>query len=197
MLHGEPTWSYLYRHMIAPIAEAGLRALAPDLIGFGKSDKPVGSQRLQLLRAGRLDTPLDQSAGPARYHPGVPGLGLADRPAAGSRLPRSFRQNPAQQRWPAHRHRGAKSDQNLARILPLQPLFPISRIVQSGSKRQLSAAEIAAYNAPIPQRRYKAAADLSLAGADGSRYTGCRREPAGLGRTRAMAKAIYLLFQRW
>ena len=41
MLHGEPTWSYLYRHMIPAIAQAGLRALAPDLIGFGKSDKPA------------------------------------------------------------------------------------------------------------------------------------------------------------
>ena len=41
MLHGEPTWSYLYRHMIGPVAKTGLRALAPDLIGFGKSDKPA------------------------------------------------------------------------------------------------------------------------------------------------------------
>ena len=41
MLYGEPTWSYLYRHMIPPIAAAGLSVLAPDLIGFGKSDKPT------------------------------------------------------------------------------------------------------------------------------------------------------------
>eukprot|EP01035_Chromulina_nebulosa_P001641 gene1641-2210_t len=41
MLHGEPTWSYLYRHMIGPVAAAGFRAVAPDLIGFGRSDKPV------------------------------------------------------------------------------------------------------------------------------------------------------------
>jgi len=40
MLHGEPTWSYLYRHMIPPLAGAG-RVIAPDLIGFGRSDKPV------------------------------------------------------------------------------------------------------------------------------------------------------------
>ena len=40
MLHGEPSWSYLYRHMIPPVAAAGLRVLAPDLVGFGKSDKP-------------------------------------------------------------------------------------------------------------------------------------------------------------
>src|SRR5262245_26285970 len=40
MLHGEPSWSYLYRKMIAPIRDAGLRAIAPDLVGFGRSDKP-------------------------------------------------------------------------------------------------------------------------------------------------------------
>ena len=41
MLHGNPTWSYLYRHMIGPVAAAGYRVVAPDMIGFGKSDKPA------------------------------------------------------------------------------------------------------------------------------------------------------------
>jgi pimeloyl-ACP methyl ester carboxylesterase len=40
LLHGEPTWSYLYRHVIPPLVDAGLRVVAPDLIGFGRSDKP-------------------------------------------------------------------------------------------------------------------------------------------------------------
>ncbi|MFN5643790.1 MAG: haloalkane dehalogenase, partial [Sphingomonadales bacterium] len=40
MMHGEPSWCYLYRHMIAPVVAAGYRVIAPDLIGFGKSDKP-------------------------------------------------------------------------------------------------------------------------------------------------------------
>lgn len=40
MLHGEPTWSYLYRKMIPIVAKAGFRVIAPDLVGFGKSDKP-------------------------------------------------------------------------------------------------------------------------------------------------------------
>ena len=44
LLHGEPTWSYLYRNMIAPLAAAGHRVLAPDLIGFGRSDKPTRQQ---------------------------------------------------------------------------------------------------------------------------------------------------------
>ncbi|MBC53483.1 MAG: haloalkane dehalogenase [Gammaproteobacteria bacterium] len=41
LLHGEPSWSYLYRHMIPVLAQAGYRVVAPDLIGFGRSDKPA------------------------------------------------------------------------------------------------------------------------------------------------------------
>jgi len=39
LMHGEPTWSYLYRHMIPPLLDAGFRCVAPDLVGFGRSDK--------------------------------------------------------------------------------------------------------------------------------------------------------------
>ncbi len=41
LLHGQPSWSYLYRHMIPKLAAAGYRVIAPDLVGFGKSDKPI------------------------------------------------------------------------------------------------------------------------------------------------------------
>lgn len=41
LMHGEPTWCFLYRHMIPPLAAAGLRVVVPDLVGFGKSDKPA------------------------------------------------------------------------------------------------------------------------------------------------------------
>ena len=41
LMHGEPSWSYLYRHMIPPIVAAGHRVIAPDLVGFGRSDKPT------------------------------------------------------------------------------------------------------------------------------------------------------------
>lgn len=41
LLHGEPSWSFLYRHVIGVLADAGVRAVAPDLIGFGRSDKPA------------------------------------------------------------------------------------------------------------------------------------------------------------
>ena len=41
LMHGQPAWSYLYRYMIAPLVDAGFRVIAPDLIGFGRSDKPT------------------------------------------------------------------------------------------------------------------------------------------------------------
>ncbi len=50
LLHGEPTWSYLYRTMIPPLADAGRRVLAPDLIGFGRSDKPTRIEDYTYLR---------------------------------------------------------------------------------------------------------------------------------------------------
>ena len=41
LMHGEPTWSFLYRHMISPLVAAGYRVVVPDLVGFGRSDKPA------------------------------------------------------------------------------------------------------------------------------------------------------------
>ncbi|MEE9253338.1 MAG: alpha/beta fold hydrolase [Pseudomonadales bacterium] len=43
-VHGEPSWSYLYRRMIPVFTDAGLRSVAPDLIGFGRSDKPANRE---------------------------------------------------------------------------------------------------------------------------------------------------------
>lgn len=43
LMHGEPSWSFLYRKMIPPLVEAGFRVLAPDLVGFGRSDKPTAT----------------------------------------------------------------------------------------------------------------------------------------------------------
>jgi len=48
-LHGQPSWSYLYRKMIPLLTKAGYRVIAPDLVGFGKSDKPV-DRELRLIK---------------------------------------------------------------------------------------------------------------------------------------------------
>lgn len=49
-MHGEPTWSYLYRHMIPPLVAAGYRVIAPDLPGFGRSDKPAHREDISYER---------------------------------------------------------------------------------------------------------------------------------------------------
>ncbi len=60
-MHGEPSWCYLYRKMIAPLTDAGFRVIAPDLVGFGRSDKPAGradytyARHVEWMRAALLD----------------------------------------------------------------------------------------------------------------------------------------------
>jgi pimeloyl-ACP methyl ester carboxylesterase len=72
LLHGEPSWSYLYRKMIPPLAAAGHRVIAPDLIGFGKSDKPfltTFSNRDPITRGG--ECPFQERVPGAKNQPHV------------------------------------------------------------------------------------------------------------------------------
>ncbi|HJR89202.1 MAG TPA: haloalkane dehalogenase [Aeromicrobium sp.] len=159
MLHGEPTWSYLYRHMIPVFTDAGYRALAPDLVGFGRSDKPTSLSDYTYQRhvdwvtdwMNALDltdiTLFCQDWGsliglriaaenPDRFSRLVIANGflpIADRPA-----PIAFRAWRAFARW--------------------SPLFPIGRIVDTGSLRRLSKDERAAYDAPFHSRESTAGA---------------------------------------
>lgn len=156
MLHGEPTWSFLYRKMIPGIAAAGYRAIAPDLIGFGRSDKPrdrhiysyqqhvdwmvawIEAQNLTDITLfcqdwGSLIGLRVAAEHPERFARIVVGNGFlptADRP-----VPVAFKA------WRA-----------FARFTPV---FPTGRIVQSGTRRHLTSAERAAYDAPFPDERYK------------------------------------------
>ncbi len=158
MLHGEPTWCYLYRKMIGPVAEAGLRVLVPDLIGFGRSDKPAArsdysyARQVSWMRSWIEALGLTNMTLACQDWGSLIGLRLAaempERFAgivlsngglpAGQPAPRAFRLWRAFSQW--------------------SPLFPIGGIVKSGAKRPLSAAEIAAYDAPFPSRKYKVAA---------------------------------------
>lgn len=160
MMHGEPSWSYLYRNMIGPVVAAGYRVVAPDLIGFGKSDKPASQsdysyarhvawmrnwleqmdlQRITLacqdwgsLVGLRLVSEMpDRFAGVALSNGGLPEGGPAPRAFA---IWRTF------SRW--------------------SPVFPIGKIVSAGTKRGLSDAEIAAYDAPFPDASFKAGARI-------------------------------------
>lgn len=158
LLHGEPTWSYLWRHMIGPIVAAGFRVVAPDLIGFGRSDKPLARSdysyaaqvawiREWIEALGLRDMTLGcQDWGsliglrlvaemPERFH----GVALSN-----GGLPEGQTPPPAFKAW-----------RTFSRY---SPVFPIDRIVKTGTKRPLSEAERAAYAAPFPTRASKAAA---------------------------------------
>lgn len=161
MLHGEPTWSFLYRQMIPIFADSGFRAVAPDLIGFGRSDKPAAMTdysyaahvcwTLAWMDAQALTdiTLVCQDWG------SLIGLRLAaehpDRFArivvANGFLPTGDRRAPAAFRiWRA-----------FARY---SPVFPIGKIVQSGTTRHLQPEVVAAYDAPFPSSEYKAGARI-------------------------------------
>lgn len=158
MLHGEPTWSYLYRHMIPPIAGAGLRALAPDLVGFGKSDKPAA--RSDYSYAGQVAWILHW----------IEALDLRDITLVcqdwGSLIGlRLAAENPERFAGIVLSNGGLPVGTGFSRPFALwrafsrySPVFPVGRIVQQGSKRTLSAAEVAAYDAPFPGSKYKVAA---------------------------------------
>jgi haloalkane dehalogenase len=159
LLHGEPSWSYLYRHMIPPLAAANLRAIAPDLPGFGKSDKParrtdytyaghvtwmrqfieaLDLQRITLVCQdwGSLIGLRVAAQNPDRFSRIL--LANGGLPDGSQQMPRAFRIWRAFARW--------------------SPWFPIGRIIQSGTVSKLADDVVAAYDAPFPSRRFKAGA---------------------------------------
>ena len=155
LMHGEPSWAYLYRKIIAGLAAAGCRAIAPDLIGFGRSDKPadrndytyerhVAWMSQWLAQLDLADVTLfcqdwggliglrlvaahpEQFAGVVVGNTGLPvGAGLSE---------------------------GFEAWLNFSQSVPT---LPIGFILNGGCARDLSADEIAAYEAPFPDESYK------------------------------------------
>lgn len=157
MLHGEPSWSYLYRHMIPPAVAAGYRVVAPDLIGFGKSAKPVRidaysyQQHMDWLTAFVTALDLNDIVLICQDWGSLLGLRLAaenDERFAGIVLANGFL--PTGDTAPG---RAFRIWQRFARY---SPWFPIGRIINSGTATELAADVIAAYDAPFPSGRYKA-----------------------------------------
>ncbi|NRA10230.1 MAG: haloalkane dehalogenase [Myxococcales bacterium] len=161
LLHGEPTWCFLYRKMIPALLDAGHRVIAPDLVGFGRSDKPARLDAYsyqwqveviaELVRGLGLRGAIlfgqdwgglvglrvvaedpDRFAAVVASNTGLPAPGPGDRP------PLAFRA------W-----------QTFARY---SPVFSASRIVDFGSVTRLSRAERRAYDAPFPTRAHQAGA---------------------------------------
>ena len=157
LLHGEPTWSYLYRKIIPELTPAA-RAIAPDYFGFGRSDKPLRRRGLLVRLPRRVDRAARRGARPARADGRRPGLGRPDRPAARRRAPRPRR---APRR---HEHRDRRRPAALGRVAALPRFRPPGRQrARPGQarphlvRRSRCADEVEeAYSAPWPAPESKA-----------------------------------------
>ena len=83
LTHGMPTWGYLYRTMIPGLVAAGYRCIAPDHLGFGRSDKPTDRGWYSIARHSEAARIVDHRARSPRRDAGVSGLGRPDRPRPG------------------------------------------------------------------------------------------------------------------
>jgi len=155
LMHGEPSWAYLYRKIIAGLVAKGHRVIAPDLIGFGRSDKPT------------LRTDYTYERHVAWMSQWLTGLDLKDLTLfcqdwgglIGLRLVAAFPERfaavtvgntglPVGTGWSEGFKAWLDFSQNT-------PTMPIDLIVNMGTGRDLSAEEVAAYDAPFPDERFK------------------------------------------
>jgi len=156
MLHGEPTWGYLYRHMIPHFSEQGYRVIVPDIPGFGRSDKPVDKSAYSYANmvAWVRELLFDRlNLGSIHFivHDwgGLVGLRLvADHPerfrsvvAMNTDLPRAQGFKPAFLLWWV--------------LAPLLSYIPYSRLIPLGIHRRSDRKELLGYDAPFPSREFK------------------------------------------
>ena len=159
LMHGEPTWSFLYRKMIPGLVAAGHRCVAPDLVGFGRSDKPAAPADHSYARQvawmaealfDRLD--LRDITLFAQDWGGLIGLRLVA--ADPDRFARVIVSNTG---MPTGEARPTDAFLAWQRFAKETERFDVGRLVAGGSHFGLSDAEIAAYDAPFPDDTYKAA----------------------------------------
>jgi haloalkane dehalogenase len=158
MLHGEPSWSFLYRRMIAGLVAKGHRAMAPDLIGFGKSDKPAEQsdytfeRHVKWMSDWLVAQDIKQITLFCQDWGGLIGLRLvAEFPERFARVIVANTGLPVG----TGMTEGFKQWLNFSQSVPE---LPIGEIVAMGTKKGLIDAVKAAYVAPFPDETYKAGA---------------------------------------
>lgn len=158
-LHGEPSWSYLYRKMIPVLVAAGHRVVAPDLVGFGRSDKPSErsdysyQRHVDWLRATIEALDLRRITLVCQDWGGLLGLRIV-----GETPERFARVVAANTFLPVGD--GSPSEAFLAwrQFSQDVPTFPTGQILQRATQTELSPEEVAAYDAPFPDESYKSGA---------------------------------------
>ena len=158
LLHGEPSWAYLYRHMVPVLTAAGLRCVVPDLVGFGRSDKPAEQTDhtyerhvgwMSAAAFGALD--LRDAIFFGQDWGGLIGLRLvAAEPDRFAGVVVSNTGMPTGDRAP--------NEAFLAwqRFASTTEDFPVGAIISGGCTTKLDADVVAGYDAPFPDDSFKA-----------------------------------------
>ncbi len=156
MLHGEPTWSFLWRQVVPPLLEAGLRVVVPDQVGFGRSDKPERSwftyDRLCATMGAHLDAAVGDQPVTLVVHDWGGPVGLRWAAEHRDRIARIVicntglyvRGSRMSQAWQAFRSFIEQADQ-----------LDVGRMVDGGAHRELPDEVRAAYDAPFPDPSYQ------------------------------------------
>ena len=162
LVHGEPSWSYLYRHMVPILVNAGHRVVVPDLVGFGRSDKPTRQTDYSYARHvawlselvfDHLD--LRDATFFGQDWGGLLGLRLvADEP---DRFARVVIGNSG---LPTGHGPASEAFLRWQRFSQTTPVFPVGDLVGRACTTELSAAVVAAYDAPFPDDTFKAGARI-------------------------------------
>jgi haloalkane dehalogenase len=156
MLHGEPSWSYLYRKMIPLAVAAGYRVIAPDLIGFGRSDKPTKrddytyQRHVDWVRAILVDLTLENITLVCQDWGGLIGLRLvAEHPALFARVLAANTMLPTGDQPPSEVFLKWRTFSQEVKE------FPVGGIIEGATVKPLSKDVLNAYNAPYPEEKYK------------------------------------------
>jgi len=159
LLHGEPSWSYLYRKMIPPLAAAGHRVIAPDLIGFGKSDKPASidaysyAGHVEWMRQFIESIDLHDITLFGQDWGALIGLRIAAENE--HRIARIVIGNGA---LPTGDRQISQAFLDWREYAMTNPKFDIGGLFQRATVSNLSDEVVAGYNAPFPDETYKAGA---------------------------------------
>jgi haloalkane dehalogenase len=160
LMHGEPSWCYLYRTVIPPLVAAGHRVVCPDLVGFGRSDKPTEgkdhtyARHVRWMSEAILDVlDLRRITFFGQDWGGLIGLRLVA--AAPDRFARVVIGNTGLPRGDGRLSEAFLAWQRFSRETPR---FDVGKIVAGGCTRALLASEMAAYDAPFPTDEHKAGA---------------------------------------
>lgn len=156
LMHGEPSWCFLYRKMIPVLADAGLRALAPDLVGFGRSDKPTRrtdytyQRHVDWMTAWLDANDVRDATLVGQDWGGLIGLRLvAEHPDRFARVAAANTFLPTGDRNPGEAFLAWQ------RFSQETPDFPVGNIVNGGCVTALTPEVVAGYDAPFPDDAYK------------------------------------------